>query len=69
MSRDAAKPSIRLSVSAPGLKPITALTACAALTALATPGAAHPQQTPALLEVEAPVPPPHIQPANANERK
>lgn len=67
MSREV-KPLVRMSVAFSGLKPLTALTACAALSAWADPSAAHAAQPPALLEVDAPMPPPHIAPANSNGR-
>lgn len=69
MSRNAKPPTVRMSASFAGLRPLTALTACAALSAWANPALAHTEATPALLEVEAPMPPPHIQPANANDRE
>ncbi|MBU6373145.1 MAG: hypothetical protein KJS97_10475 [Alphaproteobacteria bacterium] len=68
MSRNAKPLTVRMSASFAGLRPLTALTACAALSAWANPALARTETAPALLEVEAPMPPPHIQPANANDR-
>ncbi len=68
MSRNAKPLTVRMSASFAGLRPLTALTACAALSAWANPALARTDSAPALLEVEAPMPPPHIQPANANDR-
>lgn len=69
MSRNGEKPPVRLSATFAGLTPLTALTVTAALSAWAAPAAARPEDAPtALLEVDAPMPPPHIAPANANTR-
>jgi hypothetical protein len=67
MSRDP-RPSVRMSVNFAGLKPLTALTACAALSAWANPALARSNTDAVLMELEAPMPPPHIEPANANRR-
>ena len=67
MSRDP-RPSVRMSVNVAGLNPLPALTACAALSAWADPALARSSPGVALLELEAPMPPPHIEPANANRR-
>jgi hypothetical protein len=58
--------SLRVSAAFSGLRPLTALTACAALSAWADPALARTGEAPVLLEVDAPMPPPHIVPANAN---
>jgi len=58
--------SLRMSAAFSGLRPLTALTACAALSAWADPALARTGEAPALLEVDAPMPPPHIIPANVN---
>lgn len=69
MSRNPKPQPVRMSANFAGLRPLTALTACAALSAWANPALARTDAAmPALLEVEAPMPPPHIQAANANGR-
>lgn len=65
--------AIGWSASFAGLRPLTALTACAALSAFVDPAMAQTQppaqaHDQALLEVEAPMPPPHLEIANGNRR-